>query len=814
MTATFWWIRCGYRLQVHRHRPHHHHHTTISHQQQHLRKVRPPLNCSYCRTTTTCCQSCHHKKTTESSSSSSSSCQFGTSSGAHDDDIYAHSKLKPPTPIPPPIIVTSIIQYSSLVVPSTTIPLTTQLDHHRHPQQEPTKENEGTSLSTTIYTNRNDEDHEENPSVPPPQQYRWHAPPPLPRYYGAQSIQYTTTSTTTTTTTKSPLCTPKWIQQPILPSIYHMHTSGSSSSRSRPPLFAILPDWIGPSFFDPRCWIHLFVPAQYPTSVQQPGYTHYAIYTFVASIAGSASMVLSTQTLLMTMMTNSSILTDDRENHEMAHCEVTHSLSSTENNATTLSDTAAAAASSSSTSAAVAAGALNWVFKDGIGQLGGIIVASYMGNLRYLDSNPKRYRMYAALALDIAAWMELCTPYVSVMMTTMTAGSAVGTWTTAAVVPMACIATVGKNIGFIMASASRATIHQALCTTHPTKPVTTTTSSSSQSTTHHHHQQQQHNNLADVTAKFGSQSTAAGLLGTILGIAISSSCSSGTAPMSILLPFFGLVMIHQGGNYMALRSVALYHLNRQRLGIVLHDYVQQQQQQCFHVHYQKRPDHDSSTSDRYSANDRPERTLDRNVLTPAQVAEKEYFLPSLRFLSTFTASRSNADDDDDEDNNLHWLAIGCSLPLICPNGPDQLVKLLQACSNEEEYVLNIERTGDASGGRKIQLSFFEPANSLDVLRGMLHAYRLRYELVQQQQQQQYQQQMRGTFATTTTTLVHNDDESRMLQLIHHSHQWVQNNFPSLHDALQASGWNTPTTFVEEGRNTYRFAISFGKGTSY
>jgi Vitamin B6 photo-protection and homoeostasis len=614
-----------------------------------------------------------------------------------------------------------------------------------------------------------------------------------------------------------------------------MYTSGSSSSRSRPPLFTILPDWIGPSFFDPRCWIHLFVPAQYPTSVQQPGYTHYAIYTFVASIAGSASMVLSTQTLLMTMMmtttttdigattnvTSSSILTDDRENHEMEHCEVPHSLSSTENNMTTLADTAAAA-SSSNTNAAVAAGALNWVFKDGIGQLGGIVVASYMGNLRYLDSNPKRYRMYAALALDIAAWMELCTPYVSVMMTTMTAGSAVGTWTTAAVVvPMACIATVGKNIGFIMASASRATIHQALCTTHPTKPVTTTTttlsSSSSQSTTqhhhHHHHHHQHHNNLADVTAKFGSQSTAAGLLGTILGIAISSSCSSGTAPMSILIPFFGLVMIHQGSNYMALRSVALYHLNRQRLGIVLHDYVQQQQQQqCFHVHYQKRPDHDSSTSGRYSANDRPARVMDRNVLTPAQVAEKEYFLPSLRFLSTFTASRSNADaDDDGEDNNLDWLAIGCSLPLICPNGPDQLVKLLQACSNEEEYVLNVECTGDASGRRKIQLSFFEPANSHDVLRGMLHAYRFRYELVQQQQQQ-YQRQMRGTFATITTTLVHNDDESMMLQLIHHSHAWVQNNFPSFHDALQASGWNTHTTFVEEGRNTYRFAISFGKGT--
>jgi hypothetical protein len=117
-----------------------------------VRWQRPPLNCSFCRTITTCCQCCHHKKTTESSSSSSSSsCQFGTS-GSHDDDICAYSKLKPPPPTP--IIITSVIQYPSLVVPSSTIPLTTQIDHRRHPQQEPTKENEGIFIDHHIHESK------------------------------------------------------------------------------------------------------------------------------------------------------------------------------------------------------------------------------------------------------------------------------------------------------------------------------------------------------------------------------------------------------------------------------------------------------------------------------------------------------------------------------------------------------------------------------------------------------------------------------------------------------------------------------------
>jgi len=143
-------------------------------------------------------------------------------------------------------------------------------------------------------------------------------------------------------------------------------------------------------------FIHHFLPARYPYSVC-PSYGRYASYCFMGSVAGSSAMVLSTQALLIAVGVG------------------THS-------------------------AAPLAGALNWVMKDGIGQLGGVIFASQLGkggiDFEHLrgkfgwlyspnnkakkqrgnfqrgtaDSNPKRWRMVAALALDLSTLLEICTP--------------------------------------------------------------------------------------------------------------------------------------------------------------------------------------------------------------------------------------------------------------------------------------------------------------------------------------------------------------------------------------------------------------------
>ena len=102
----------------------------------------------------------------------------------------------------------------------------------------------------------------------------------------------------------------------------------------------------------PKKAMSLLLPVKYPYSVAN-GYLGFVSFCFTASIAGSASMVLSTQTLLLAV---------------------------------------GIVGQTSSGSAGLMAGALNWVMKDFIGQLGGIMFASKMGKTKAFDSDPKRWR--------------------------------------------------------------------------------------------------------------------------------------------------------------------------------------------------------------------------------------------------------------------------------------------------------------------------------------------------------------------------------------------------------------------------------------
>jgi len=249
-----------------------------------------------------------------------------------------------------------------------------------------------------------------------------------------------------------------------------------------------------------------FLPANYPASVKQ-GYRQFASLSFCASIAGSASMVLSTQTLLL-----------------------------------------AVGVVGQGTSASIMAGALNWVLKDGIGQLGGVWFISFMGrSTSQFDVNPKYWRMVAAISLDTATLLELISPLVP------------ANW----VLLIASIANVGKNIGFLTASASRAVLHQAVAKT---------------------------GNLGDVTAKAGAQSMAASLIGTSFGIGISPLL--GDIP-HFISGFMCLSLIHLICNYLSLKAVPLAHFNNSRLDMVLKNFIQK----------------------------------DGMVMSPVDVANKENFLP-------------------------------------------------------------------------------------------------------------------------------------------------------------------------------------------
>jgi hypothetical protein len=325
------------------------------------------------------------------------------------------------------------------------------------------------------------------------------------------------------------------------------------------------------------------LPAQYPQSVAK-GYFGFASFCFTASIAGSAAMVLSTQTLLF----------------------------------------AVGIVGASSSSAGVMAGALNWVMKDFMGQLGGIVFASQMGKTKAFDNDPKRWRMVAAIALDGATMLEILSPLCHHSL----------------VLPVASIANIGKNIGFLTASASRAALHQSLATT---------------------------GNLGDVTVKAGSQSMMASLLGTSLGIGLSTLLQHDTFNFGIC--FLGLSAIHQGCTYLSLQNVALARFNRQRLHLALDYYL-----------------------------------IHREVPSPADVAKMERFFP---FVSSSLASSE-------------WLRIGRPLRDVCRN-PTELEKCLALAPNEA-YLIRLDEST-----RNVDLIFFDHATEQDICRGIYHACFIRFE---------------------------------------------------------------------------------------
>lgn len=294
-----------------------------------------------------------------------------------------------------------------------------------------------------------------------------------------------------------------------------------------------------------------FLPANYPSSVA-PGYGRFAAFGFCASVAGSAAMVLSTQTLLLAVG-----IVGHHDNTNQSHV-----------------------------SASILAGALNWVLKDGIGQLGGVWFASYMGRTAsQFDASPKYWRMVAAFALDSATLLEITSPMFP------------STW----VLAVASIANIGKNIGFLTASASRAALHQSLAKV---------------------------GNLGDVTAKAGSQSMAASVFGTALGIGLSPVL--GDVP-HFVMGFLGLSCIHLGCNYLALKAVPLSHFDRHRLHILMH------------AHFKE----------------------GGVILDPSQVASQESFLPFVV-----------------PDDSHAWLSLGSTIPEL--GGPAAVQELIDP---EQSYVL-------------------------------------------------------------------------------------------------------------------------------
>jgi hypothetical protein len=152
------------------------------------------------------------------------------------------------------------------------------------------------------------------------------------------------------------------------------------------------------------------------------------------------------------------------------------------------------------------AAALNWILKDGIGQLGAIIFGSWAGNR--FDSDPKRFRMLGCVAQDTSHFLEALTPLAPHLF-----------------LPLASLANGCKNITWFAASSTRAAINKSMCLSE---------------------------NLADVTGKAVSQSIASSLAGTALGIGLSTALtqwapvvgSSAPNPLAVLAALVPLAGLH------------------------------------------------------------------------------------------------------------------------------------------------------------------------------------------------------------------------------------------------------------------------------
>lgn len=175
--------------------------------------------------------------------------------------------------------------------------------------------------------------------------------------------------------------------------------------------------------------------------------------------------------------------------------------------------------------ATVAAATITWLLRDGTGMLGRILFAWLKGNK--LDSEAKKWRLFADILNDIAMFIEIAAPHFPPFFTLIV-----------------CIAGIFKSIVGVAGGATRAalTVHQA-----------------------------RRNNMADISAKDGSQETLVNLAGLLVSLVLIPLVTDN--PLLTFILFFLFTVLHLFANYKAVRSVVMETLNEARLSIVLHRYL-------------------------------------------------------------------------------------------------------------------------------------------------------------------------------------------------------------------------------------------------
>ncbi|KAL0116620.1 hypothetical protein PUN28_009927 [Cardiocondyla obscurior] len=174
------------------------------------------------------------------------------------------------------------------------------------------------------------------------------------------------------------------------------------------------------------------------------------------------------------------------------------------------------------------AAAITWILKSGTGMIGSIMFAWWNGTK--LDGQCKKWRLFADILDDIAKGIELLVPYFSSYS-----------------VLILCVSTTMKSIVGVAGGATRTALihHQAI-----------------------------QNNVADVSAKDGSQETCVNLIASFFGIFILSLFHDGRYLLELYL---FLVAVHLYANYSAVKALCLDTLNEDRLAIIIKNFITNEQ---------------------------------------------------------------------------------------------------------------------------------------------------------------------------------------------------------------------------------------------
>ncbi|CAG9760087.1 unnamed protein product [Ceutorhynchus assimilis] len=167
--------------------------------------------------------------------------------------------------------------------------------------------------------------------------------------------------------------------------------------------------------------------------------------------------------------------------------------------------------------------ATTWILKDGTGMVGRILFAWWKGS--GLDSDCKKWRYFADILNDAAMLMELCLCYYS-------------SWS----MEVLCLSATMYSIVGIAGGATRASI------------------------THH---QAIRDNMAEVSAKDGSQETIVNLIGSLGSIFLLNIISSTSMEWVLVLV---LMILHLYTNYMAVRGLVFDTLNEERMALTIRRY--------------------------------------------------------------------------------------------------------------------------------------------------------------------------------------------------------------------------------------------------